>query len=96
MYAIRGGGDRLGKSDSDLARNSGDEVDGRAPEDADEYEGHDGHNDANAHVEVVFVASDVPDPPVQVMAELSEYDLAVLSIDSHVDVPSEVSVENDA
>ena len=42
------------------------------------------------------VASDASDPPVQVMAELSEYDPAVVSVDLHGEVPSVVFVEPDA
>ena len=87
----RGGG-RLGESDSDLDSANGEEADDRAPEDADDYEGDNSDGFANAHVDVLSVASDASDPPVQVLAELSEYDSAVLSAVLNAHVPSVVSI----
>ena len=91
-----GGGDKIGESDPDTGSNIGDEANNRALEDADEYEGDNAVNDTNVHVHVVFVASNASDPPVQVMAEMSEYDPAFSSVDLHGDVPSLVPVEPDA
>ena len=88
----RGGGGRLGESDSDLDSANGEEADDRAPEDADDYQGDNSDGFANAHVDVLSVASDASDPPVQVLAALSEYDSAVLSADLNAHVPSVVSI----